>query len=96
MRALLARTAKHTRRRTRRTPGGADDSAAPLLTIELVDSSTDIAHRVTDEAFAAGRRDGGRYRALCGVLVLPASLTAPGRGHCPACERGIRRGPRGT
>jgi len=33
---------------------------------------------VTDDAFAAGRCDGGRYRALSGVLVLPASLTAPG------------------
>jgi hypothetical protein len=62
---------------------------APLLTIELVDSRTEVAHRVADEAFAASRRDRGCYRAVCGVLVLPASLTAPARGHCPACERGI-------
>lgn len=63
-------------------------ATAPLLTIEMVDRRTEVAHRVTDEAFAAGRRDGGCYRAICGVLVLPASLTAPARGHCPACERG--------
>jgi hypothetical protein len=59
----------------------------PLITIELVDSRTEVAHRVTDEAFA-DRLDGGCYRAVCGMLVLPASLTAPGRSHCPACERG--------
>jgi hypothetical protein len=62
-------------------------TTAPLLTIEMVDRRTEIAHRVTDEAFAAGRRDGGRYWAMCGAQVLPASLTAPARGHCPACER---------
>jgi hypothetical protein len=45
-------------------------STAPLLTIELIDRRTKGAHRVTDAAFA----------------VLPASLTAPARGHCPACE----------
>jgi len=62
-------------------------ATAPLLTIELVDRRTEVAHRVTDEAFAAGRRDGGRYRAMCGAQVFPASLTAPARGRCPACER---------
>jgi hypothetical protein len=34
---------------------------APLLTIELVDSRTEVAHRVADEAFAASRRDRGCY-----------------------------------
>lgn len=63
-------------------------ATAPLLTIEMVDRSTEVAHQVTDEAFAAGRREGGCYRTVCGGFVLPASLTAPARGHCPACERG--------
>ncbi|MGH3872100.1 MAG: hypothetical protein ACRDSR_11410 [Pseudonocardiaceae bacterium] len=63
-------------------------ATAPLLTMEMVDSRTELAHRVTDEAFAAGRRDGGRYWAVCGELVLPASLTAPAHGYCPLCERG--------
>ena len=62
MRALFARTAKHARLRT---PSSAHDPAVPLLTIELVDSCTKIAHRVTDEAFATGRRDGGCYRTFC-------------------------------
>lgn len=60
----------------------------PLVTIELVDRRTEIAHLVADEVFADGRRDGGCYRAVCGLVVLPASLTAPGHNHCPACERG--------
>jgi hypothetical protein len=67
--------------------GRAHVAIAPLLTIELVDRRTEVAHRVTDEAFATGRRDGGCYRAMCGAQVLPASLTAPARRHCPACER---------
>ncbi len=77
-------------------------TTAALLTIELVDSPSGLAHRVSQETFAADRRDGGRYQALCGGLVLPASLTTPARGHCPACEpgsaptrrRGGRRGAR--
>jgi hypothetical protein len=39
---------------------------------------------LTDEAFAAGRRD-GRYLALCGVDVLPAPLTAAEAHHCSGC-----------
>ncbi|HKR50993.1 MAG TPA: hypothetical protein VJT72_15690 [Pseudonocardiaceae bacterium] len=62
-------------------------ATAPLFAMELVDSRTEITHRVTDEAFTAGRRAEGRYKVLCGVLVLPANLTTPGRGYCPACER---------
>jgi hypothetical protein len=57
-------------------------------TIAFADGPTGIAHRVTEEAFAAGRRAGGRYVALCGAQVLPVSLSAPARYHCPACERG--------
>ncbi|MGH3867699.1 MAG: hypothetical protein ACRDQ4_16495 [Pseudonocardiaceae bacterium] len=60
---------------------------APGCTIGFADGPTGIAHRVTAEAFAAGRRAGGRYVALCGAQVLPTSLTAPARFHCPACER---------
>ncbi|MGH3855481.1 MAG: hypothetical protein ACRDR6_18735 [Pseudonocardiaceae bacterium] len=56
-------------------------------TIGFADGPTGIAHRVTAEAFAAGRRAGGCYVALCGAQVLPESLTTPARYHCPACER---------
>ncbi|MGH3886111.1 MAG: hypothetical protein ACRDSZ_05975 [Pseudonocardiaceae bacterium] len=55
--------------------------------IEMVDAGTLAAHLVTGEAVAVGRRaKTGRYRALCGVEVLCASLTEPGRGRCPSCR----------
>jgi len=65
-------------------------ASTPGCTIGFADGPSGIAHRVTAEAFAAGRRAGGRYLALCGAQVLPASLTHPARYHCPACERGTR------
>jgi hypothetical protein len=64
-------------------------ATAPGCTIAFADGPTGIAHRVTDAAFAAGRRAEGRYVALCGAQVLTVSLTAPARFHCPACERGV-------
>ncbi|MGH3812592.1 MAG: hypothetical protein ACRDUV_09070 [Pseudonocardiaceae bacterium] len=55
----------------------------------MTDGPTGTAHLVTDEAFAAGRSAAeGRYLTVCGGQVLAASLTAPARRHCPACERG--------
>ena len=56
-----------------------------LRLVALTDVRTNLAHRVTDEAMVAGRRAGGRYRAVCGVDVLPASLSAPERGFCDDC-----------
>jgi hypothetical protein len=53
--------------------------------IPIVDARTLTAHRVTDEAFAAGRRPEGRYVALCGLDVLPASLTVAEVRHCRGC-----------
>jgi hypothetical protein len=63
-------------------------AATPGCTIGFADGPTGIAHRVTEEAFAAGCCAGGCYVALCGAQVLPERLTAPARFHCPACERG--------
>ncbi|MBV8540513.1 MAG: hypothetical protein JO364_08560 [Pseudonocardiales bacterium] len=62
-------------------------ATTPGCTIGFADGPTGIAHRVTADTFAAGRRAGGCYVALCGAEVLPARLTAPARYHCPACER---------
>jgi hypothetical protein len=78
LRAILVRGPR-ARRPVASTPGCA---------IGFADGATGIAHRVTAEAFATGRRTGGRYVALCGAQVLPVRLTAPARYHCPACERG--------
>lgn len=53
--------------------------------IELVDGLTRVSHRVTSEELLAGRLPGGFCTALCGVRVLAASLTDPGRSRCPEC-----------
>lgn len=57
-----------------------------LRTVELVDARTHEAHLLTPDALAAGRRKPkGRYIALCGADVLPASLTVAERGYCRSC-----------
>ncbi len=64
--------------------------AAPALQspgIAVTDGLTRVTHWVSSEAMSEGRRSGGRYQAVCGVQLWPASLTEPGRGRCPACER---------
>jgi hypothetical protein len=53
--------------------------------IEVVDVRTLTAHFLTMDALAAGRLPTGRYIALCGHDVLPASLTEAGRSRCPSC-----------
>ena len=62
---------------------------APIATqhpsIELVDGLTRLSHRVTSEELLASRLTGDSCTALCGVRVLAASLTDPGRGRCPQC-----------
>ena len=54
--------------------------------IAMTDATTGTAHRVTDESVAAGRCAGGRYVAVCGALVLAASLTMPECDQCPSCQ----------
>lgn len=53
--------------------------------LPLVDAHTLMAHYLTDEAFAAGRLAAGRYVALCGRDVLPASLTVAEVEYCRRC-----------
>jgi len=55
---------------------GAHDQKIPAqrrAAIDLVDSRTQIMHRVTGDELLAGRRSGD-YQALCGIRVLGASL----------------------
>ncbi|MGH3795487.1 MAG: hypothetical protein ACRDSP_11415 [Pseudonocardiaceae bacterium] len=52
----------------------------------MTDARTSIAHLVTDEAMAVGRRL-GCYVACCGIEVLASSLTAEESGYCRACHR---------
>lgn len=44
-------------------------------------------HAITDEEFARGRRDNthGRYKALCGHVVLTGSMLLPPGHLCPRC-----------
>lgn len=60
--------------------------AAGGRTIDVVDAATHTAHRLTESALAAGRRGRGRYVALCGVEVRPASLTVGEDAYCGRCD----------
>lgn len=62
--------------------------------IEMTDARTHRAHLVTDEAAAAGRADAGSYVAVCGVVVLAASLTNPDTSYCSDCRRRNESHPR--
>ncbi|MGH3834695.1 MAG: hypothetical protein ACRDSF_03175 [Pseudonocardiaceae bacterium] len=58
--------------------------------VEMVDVRTLVAHFLSDAAAVAGRRGGGHYYALCGVEVIPASLTAtPEHGYCGPCSAAV-------
>ncbi|MGH9302261.1 MAG: hypothetical protein ACRD0E_10300, partial [Acidimicrobiales bacterium] len=63
--------------------------STPMMTREvfpLVDGRTGGVHWVASDAVDAGRR-GGRYRAVCGVVVLAASLAAPVEAYCGSCVK---------
>jgi hypothetical protein len=53
--------------------------------VPLVDARTLTEHLLTDDAVAAGRLPAGRYVALCGLVILPASLTVGERDRCREC-----------
>lgn len=68
-------------RRIPAPPRGATVSRARSA-IPVTDGYTQVTHQVNDEAMALGRPV-GRYRALCGDLVLAASLAEPGARSVP-------------
>ncbi|MGH3848647.1 MAG: hypothetical protein ACRDRT_02900 [Pseudonocardiaceae bacterium] len=53
--------------------------------VAMTDTRTVVTHLVTDEAVAAGRRT-GRYVGVCGVAVLPGSLTEGTDRYCRSCR----------
>lgn len=53
--------------------------------IAMTDGPSSTDHYVSDEAAAAGRRS-GVYRAVCGAVVTPGSLTGPTGHGCPQCR----------
>ncbi|MGH3887740.1 MAG: hypothetical protein ACRDSZ_14435 [Pseudonocardiaceae bacterium] len=56
--------------------------------IEMVNVRGLIAHFLSAGAAAAGR-GGGRYVALCGAEVIPASPTALPKGFCRTCSTAL-------
>ena len=76
---------RHTRRGRltgwRRSRGDAARDRSRSRLARVTDAGTLIEHLMTGKATADGH---GRYVALCGARVLPASLTPPG-GFCPQC-----------
>lgn len=66
-----------------------NQQAANRGMVEMVDIHTGENHLLTLDAAAAGRRAPNRYLALCGVDVLPASLTDPGQGYYWSCRSTI-------
>lgn len=63
------------------------------LRYPVTDAGTLSAHLVSEDALIAGRR-AGRFWAVCGEIVLAASLTAQERAHCRSCVRLRRRAER--
>ena len=57
---------------------------APPRVVTVTDARTGDEHLVTDDAIAAGLR-AGRYHAVCGEMVLAASLTTEPAHHCRTC-----------
>lgn len=52
--------------------------------VGIVDARTRVEHVVPAEVLAAHRLS---YLTKCGVVILAASLTEPGRGRCAECAR---------
>ena len=50
----------------------------------VIEARTHVEHLVSEQS-AAAHRHAGCYVAHCGAMVLAASLTEPGRGHCAEC-----------
>lgn len=50
----------------------------------VIDARTRVEHWVSEQS-AAAHRHAGCYVAYCGAMVLAASLTESGRGHCAEC-----------
>lgn len=57
-----------------------------IRVIAVTDARRHRAHLMTDDAAVVGRH-AGSYRAVCGELVLAASLTTSERGYCRVCTQ---------
>lgn len=66
--------------------------AVRVRSTALTGQGDGVEHEIADADLVAGRGS-GRYRAVCGVVVAPAALTArPGR-PCRACAAEVDPAP---
>lgn len=79
-------------RRRERTVTGAGVPVETPRVIAMTDARTHRARLVTDATVAAGRANVGRYFAVCGIVVLAASLTIPETSYCRSCAYWRRHG----
>lgn len=56
----------------------------------LIDARTGAEHLVTNDRVNSGRR-AGSYVAVCGAVLLAASLTAPEDSYCRSCVERVSR-----
>lgn len=72
------------------------DAHAGAPPVPMTCTGDGLDHRVSETSLSDACRS-GRYRAVCGRLVIPAALVAPPGRVCPACSvvLGGDRGRRG-
>ncbi|GAY11576.1 hypothetical protein TOK_6086 [Pseudonocardia sp. N23] len=62
------------------------DDPSPVVTVAVTCRLDDRSHAVPDtELTRSTAADTGRYQAICGHVVSPASLVAPDGKPCDAC-----------
>ncbi|MGH3832248.1 MAG: hypothetical protein ACRDRS_17680 [Pseudonocardiaceae bacterium] len=71
-------------RQQRRSATGDGVSTATVAVFAMTDANTRAAHFVADEDVTAGLAV-GRYVAICGRVVIAASLTTPETSYCDPC-----------
>lgn len=65
-----------------------------LFVIRVTAYHPAVDHAVTDEETAARNAERrGEHRAVCGAVLLPASLDQPPGQRCPACRLIVRARP---
>lgn len=73
---------RHRQRRCSTT--GASRVTETVAVFAMTDANTQCAHFVTDDDATTGRPH-GRYIAICGKVVIAASLTTPETSYCDPC-----------
>lgn len=71
---------------------GANVPVGTPRVIAMTDARTYRAHLVTDSAATGRAYYVGRNVAVCGMVVLGASLTTPETSYCPSCAYWRRHG----